>query len=241
MGSALRNATRTFRRHRRAWVLFGVFVLIFFLPTLFGSRILSPNDILHGYDPWGSNDAVIGRAVEVQNPTLNDIPTSYITLMWLLKNEPGSFHWNRHIASGVPGFGSAGGAVLTPLVAIPVLLLPLALAYSGIVLLKFSAAYWFGYLWLREERMGKRAASAGAFVGAAAGVVAVWWLWPLTNATALYPALFFLVARIGNGRRISFFWTAVLAASFLLSGFPATVAYGGWLALVYALVRFRAP
>jgi hypothetical protein len=219
---------RWFRKHRHALFLLGVFHFIFFFPSIFMGRVVSPNDILHGLDPWASV-----APMEPQNPTLNDIATSYTGLLRMLRERPSSFHWNRSVGSGIPGFGSAGAAVLSPLVAIPALLLPLSLVYTGILLVKINLSFAFGYLWLREEGMKKRGAAAGALVITAAGTVAVWWLWPSGNAIVLYPALLWIAARLAHGRRVSFTLAAAVALAFALSGYPPAVLYGGYLALFY--------
>src|SRR6185295_2526540 len=133
-----------------------------------------------------------------QNPLLNDPPTAYLTVMSLLKSDPGAFHWNPYVASGIPGFGSSAAAVLSPFILLPVLLVPLAWVYTAIVFLKLNASFVFAYLWLREERLGRRGAAVGAIVAAGAGVYAVRWLWQITNATALYPALLWILRRGGR-------------------------------------------
>ena len=145
-----RRLLRAARKHQTALAALLLFHFVFFFPTLFMGRLLSPNDILYNYTPWS-----IDTPLQSQNGTFNDIPTSYLTLMTLMQRDYPAFHWNRYIASGVPGFGSAGAAVLSPFVVIPVLLLPIALVYSGIIFLKLNAGFLFAYLWLREERNGK--------------------------------------------------------------------------------------
>jgi hypothetical protein len=226
----LRSLARRFaRKHAVALVGLAVFHFIFFFPTLFMGRIVSPNDIFYNYDPWRSI-----RTVEAQNPLLNDPATAYGTLISLLRSEPDAFHWNRFTGSGIPGFGSAAAAVLSPFVAIPVVVLPPLAVYSGIILLKVNFAFVFAYLWLRTERLGKRGAAIGALAYAISGVFAVWWLWQGTNATALYPAVLYVVARIFSGARVRFATTALIVAGLLLSGFPATIVYVAWVALAYS-------
>jgi hypothetical protein len=196
-------------------------------------RVLSPNDVYYNYDPWRSV-----RSVETQNPIINDPPASYLTLVSLLRNDPDSFHWNRYVGSGIPGFGSVGAAVLSPFIALPALLLPLTLFYSGVVSLKICAAFIGVYLWLREERLGRTPAAVGAMVFAGAGPYAVWWLWQVTNNVPLYGFALWMISRVARGKRVSVSFAALVALSFLLSGFPATVVYFAWIALPFALVKF---
>lgn len=207
-----------------------VLLSILYFPSLFMGRVISPNDVFYNYDPWRQL-----RSVDVQNPLLNDPATSYTTLMHLLRNDSGSFHWNRFVGGGIPGVGSVGSAVLSPFILIPVFLLPLWAVYNGIILLKILVPFYFSYLWLRESGIGKSGAAAGAVVIAGAPIYAVWWMWQGTNATALYPALLWAVARMFHGKRNSVSLLTILGVSFLLSGYPATIAYAAYLGLLYAL------
>ena len=219
---------RPLRKHRVALIALAVYHFAFFFPTLFMHRIVSPNDVFYNFDPWSAV-----QRVEAQNPLLNDPPTSYFTLMSLLKHDWRAFHWNPFVASGIPGFGSSASAVLSPFIFLPTLVLPLGWVYTGIIFLKLNVAFWFTYLWLREERLGKGAAAVGAILFAASGAIAVRWLWQATNATALYPALLWIVRR----KRTPFWIIAIVALAYALAGFPASMAYGAWLAAIYALIR----
>ena len=224
------RARRLIRKHPVALTALSVLLFIVYFPSLFMGRVISPNDVFYNYDPWRQL-----RSVDVQNPLLNDPATSYTTLMHLLRNDPGSFHWNRFVGSGIPGVGSFGSAVLSPFILIPVFFLPLWAVYNGIILLKILVPFYFSYLWLRETRSGKAGAAAGAIVIAGAPIYAVWWMWQGTNATALYPAMFWALARMFHGKRNSLSLLTLLGVAFLLSGYPATIAYGAYLGILYAL------
>src|SRR5258708_4794106 len=226
------NVRRLLRKQKIALAALVVWHFVFFFPTLFMGRIVSPNDVYSNFDPW-----TIVHPLDVQSSVINDPPTSYYTLMSLLKGRPGAFHWNPFVASGIPGFGSSASAVLSPLIALPTLLLPLTWAYSGIIFLKLNVAFLFAYLWLREERLGKRGAAVGAIVVASAGALAVRFLWQVTNATTFYPALLWLAGRVARGRRTPVWAVGLIALAYALSGFPATMAYGAYVAVAYLLVR----
>src|SRR5438105_3373757 len=231
------NPLRFLRKHKTALIALAVYHFIFFFPTLFMHRVVSPNDVYFNYNPWAAV-----HPTDVQNALLNDPPTAYYTLITLLRGDWRAFHWNPFIASGIPGFGSSAAAVLSPFVVIPTFLAPLWCVYTGIILLKLNVAFFFGYLWLREERLGKGAAAIGAIIIAAAGPVAVRWWWQITNPTALYPALLWITCRTVHGKRVPFWLVAVLSLTYALSGFPPAMAYGAWLCLAYAtflLVRER--
>ena len=225
---------RFLRKHRVALIALAVYHFAFFFPTLFMHRIVSPNDVFYNFDPWSTV-----RSVDVQNSLLNDPPTSYFTLMSLLKNDWRAFHWNPFVGSGIPGFGSSAAAVLSPFILLPTLVLPLPWVYTGIIFLKLNLAFLFTYLWLRQERLGKGAAAVGAILFAASGAMAVRWLWQTTNAAALYPALLWIVRRTSDGKRSPVWIMALIALAYALAGFPAAMAYGAWLAGVYLIVGMR--
>jgi hypothetical protein len=215
------------RKHRHALLALAAFHFVLFFPTLYLGRVLSPNDVFYNYDPW----QLLAHA-PVQNSLLNDPPTSLLTQVVMLRRGE-AFHWDPYVGSGIPGAG--WGALISPFIVLSTFAVPLAWFYTALVFLKFNAAFFFAYLWLREERLGKRGAAIGALIVAAAGVYSVRWLWQATNATALYPALLWLVARVFHGKRNSVALTALIALAYALAGFPSTMAYGAYLVLGYAL------
>lgn len=226
-----RDGRRIVRKHRLVIIGWAAFLFILFFPTLFMGRILSPNDVYRNYEPWKAVDSA-----HAQNPLINDPPTSYYSAIALLKSDWDAFNWNRYIGSGVPGFESVASPapVLSPFILLAALL-PLLLVYSGIVFLKFSASVFFTYAWLREERLGKWRAAVGSLIFAGAGPYIVWWLWQGTNATTLYPAMLWAIARMFRRKHNSTGWLVMLGVSFVMAGYPATVAYGAWVAVLYSI------
>ena len=207
-----------------------MFNFVFFFPVAFMGRVVSPNDVFANFSPWN-----MGRPLDVtraQNSLINDPPTAYYTLLAMAKSDPRTFHWNPYIASGVPGFGSAASATLTPFALLP-LLVPLPWIYTAMAFLKLNASFVFAYMWLREERLGRRGAAIGAILFAGAGMYSVRWLWQITNTTALYPALLWVVRRTFDGKRTPVLVTTLIALAYAISGFPAAIAYGGWVAVLY--------
>lgn len=208
------------------------FHFAFFFPVIFMGRVVSPNDVFFNYQPWATYRPA--SIVRVQNNVLNDPATAYLPLMSLVKNGWSAFHWNPYVGGGIPGFGSSAAAVLSPFVFFPALVVPLPWVYTAMLLLKLNVAFLFAYAWLREERLGKRGAAIGAIVIAASGVYTARWLWQITNATALYPALLWVVRRTFSGKRTSIALVALIALSYALSGFPAAMAYGAYVTVAYA-------
>lgn len=200
-------------------------------------RVLSPNDIYYQFDPWASH-----RQLRAQNPLIYDPPVSYFPVISLLREDPSSFHWNRYVAAGIAGYGSAAAAVLSPFIALPGLLLPLTHVYLGIVVFKIMAGFVLAYWWLREERLGRRGAAVGALLFSVAGPYMVWWLWQSTNATVLYPAVLLCIRRVFHGKRNSMVVMTIIIVALLLSGFPAAIAYLAYLSIAYLIflaVRYR--
>lgn len=222
------------RKHRAALIALAVFHFAVFFPLIFMGRVVSPNDVFYAYEPWASHRPA--SVLRVQNPLMNDPPTAWLPLMSMMKSgADGTFHWDPYVGSGVPGFGSSGSAVLSPLILLPAFLVPLTWVYTAIIALKINVAFWFAYFWLREERLGKVAAAIGAIIIAGAGAWSVRWLWQSTNATVLYPAILWVVRRAFNGKRTPVAVVALLALAYALAGFPSTMAYGAYLAVAYAL------
>jgi hypothetical protein len=237
--SSRRSGTvrRGARKHRLALVTLGLYLLFFFFPSLFMGRVVSPNDVYRHYEPWSAGEDFVA-----QNPTMHDPPMAYFPIAVMMRRAPESFHWNPWLASGIPGWGSAASAVLSPFVLVPAALLPLSLFYTGIIALKILVAFWCGYLWLREERLGKGGAAVGALVVSASGPMFALWLWQSTNATALYPALLLAIARMFHGKKNSLPLLVLVGVAMLLSGYPASILMGLWLALAYTaflMVRRR--
>ena len=199
-------------------------------------RVVSPNDVFYNYEPWATyRPASLTR---IQNTLLNDPPTAYLPLMSLVANDWRAFHWNPFTGGGIPGFGSTASAVLSPFVLFPALIVPMPWVYTAMLLLKLNVAFWFAYAWLREERIGKRGAAIGAIVIAASGIYTVRWLWQITNATALYPALLWVVRRTFSGKRTSIAIVALITLCYALAGFPAAMAYGAYVVAIYAAFLF---
>jgi hypothetical protein len=216
------------RKHSIALAAIVVYHFVFFFPTIFMQRVVSPNDVFYNFEPWGH-----GLSILPQNSVINDPPTSYLTMLSLVKGEPRAFHWDPFVACGIPGWGSSSAASLTPFAFLPTIALPLTWVYTGIIFLKLNVAFLFAYLWLREERLGKRGAAIGAILFAASGPIAVRWLWQATNATPLYPALLWIAVRTARGKRTPFWLVLLIALAYAVSGFPAAMAYGAWVALAY--------
>ncbi|HUO84593.1 MAG TPA: hypothetical protein VM534_05700, partial [Thermoanaerobaculia bacterium] len=222
---------RRVRKHALVLVLLLVLQVIVFFPTLFLGRLVSPNDLHYRYFPW---QAMID--VDPANPWIFDPALVLYPHVTALRESFGLFHWNPFTGLGIEGLGAPSGGVVSPFVLIPLIIGLDALFFSAVILLKSSITFLFGYLWLREELLGKPAAAAGAVVVAAAGVTTVLWLDAATSATALYPAALYFAARIARGRPVSILASAALGAAWFVSGDWRAIIPGLGLALLYSLL-----
>ena len=216
-----------FARHKLAFLAAVAYNFVFFFPLLFMGRVVSPNDVFYNFDPWAQLPHP-----HVQNSLLNDPPTSLLTQVALLKSGD-AFNWDPYVASGIPGVGWA--ALISPFILIATFAVPLTWFYTVLIFLKLNVAFGFAYAWLREEDIDERGAAIGAIVVAGSGIYAVRWLWQMTNATALYPALLWLVRRTFNGKRNSIAVAILIVLSYALAGFPAAMAYGAYVVIAYAV------
>lgn len=228
------SLARSVRKHAVLLLAALVFQTILYFPTLFLGRVLSPNDVFYNYQPWRTAGELTS-----QNPSINDPPTGLYPAASLIGRDGAAFHWNRYLASGVPGYASNLSGVLSPFFLIATIF-GAQLFYAAAIFLKLNVALLFTYLWLRQERLGKGAAAVGAIVTAGSGVWSIWWLWQVTSVACLYPAVLYAVARLTAGRRNRTLYLSLLALAIALAGFPAAAAYGVYLAIAYVLARIAA-
>lgn len=233
-------AERFTRKHVFALIAAALFNVIIFFPLLFMGRALSPDDILYNFAPWSSL-----ADHTPQNPLLTEPATTTIPLMAAVRAMPAVLHWNPFAAGGSAGIVAVDAGALSPFFLLPAFLLSAMLFSSGVVFLKFNVSFVVGYAWLREERMGKKASAIGALVAAGSGTYVVWWLWQVTNATALYPAVLLLIVRGLRQRRPGVTVPLLVMVSLLLAGSTPPAIWIGLLGAVYlavvALDRKRSP
>jgi len=175
------------RKHRTALIAAAAFNFVLFFPTLFLGRVISPNDVFYNYDPW-----TLIPHERVQNSLLNDPPTSLLTQVVMLKRGE-AFHWDPYVGSGIPGAGWA--ALISPFILLSTFCVPVAWFYTALLFLKLNVAFLFAYLWLREERLGKRGAAIGALIFAGAGT------WRLVSAAGRLPRARRVAAELSAAER----------------------------------------
>ncbi|HXI11078.1 MAG TPA: hypothetical protein VNM92_00320 [Thermoanaerobaculia bacterium] len=225
---AARTVERRVRKHRLIWISILMFNVVLFFPTIFMGRLISPLDALLQRQPWVSE-----VAPQAQNTLLSEPAESAWPLASITHDGQGFPHWNRFVGAGMPAVAGRGGASLSPFVFLPALLLPLAWFYSGLIFLKLNVAIAAAYLWLREERMGKKGAAFGAIVAGGSGICAVWWLWDASNTIAILPAALWIVSRAARGKRFPLSLVAVISFCFFVSGYAAGAAVGASLVAAY--------
>ncbi|MFZ2490455.1 MAG: hypothetical protein WA208_03130 [Thermoanaerobaculia bacterium] len=228
LSSFAKRTTRAIRKHRCLLLAAAIVLGMLLFPLLAGKR-LSPADIFQLYAPWRT------EAVAPANGLMNDAATAWFTAVPMIVRSSSSFFWNPFIGSGTAGWHSSGHGMLSPFGLLPALFLPLGFFFTGVVVLKFLAALFLAYGWLRQERLGRRGAAFGAVTVAAAGATSIWWLWPSTSATVLAPAVLWIVARLRAGKRTPVPLSALAALCILLSGFPSTILYVFYLGVAYTI------
>jgi hypothetical protein len=217
----------------------GFFLLVVLFPVLFLGRVISPVDVFTSYDPWN----VVCPPTRVQNPLLNDPPTSWLTVMILAKRFPEGFFWNSTLASGIPGWSHLASGLLSPLVFLPALFLPVAWIFTAMIVFRFLAAFGSMYLLLRDDGLDPDGASIGGLLWGGAGAMAVWWLWPHVSVAAFCP-LVVLGARLAfRPAPFSRRFLPFTAGTFLVTagGFPAWTLAAALLALASGLVEALRP
>ncbi len=211
-----------------AWIFWTPLVLalvIIYYPLLWG-MVPSANDIYGNYDPW--REGSFER--HASNPTLNDIPMGYWTKAAMLRREPGALLWNPYLAAGMPGSLDLLSASFNLFFLIPTLV-SLKGWYALMLLLKVLAAYGGMYLLARAWGLSPAAGAAAGLAWALFGQNLVFLFWPQTNASVLFPWLFLLPSV--QTRRWFFALAALLALSFLGSGFPAYAFYAAYAFAAY--------
>ena len=241
--AALRGwAGRIWRRRPRALTVVAVVgVMLFALwgvgGPLVGDSTLAPTDEMVTEGPWLSAGYVGPVA---QNTFLDDTYTSQLPSEILFSQQ---LHhgkvaqWNPYGAAG-----SALGAVpdyafYSPL-SVPFYVLPDWLAPAYERLLEIVCSVGGGFLFLRRVSLSRPAALVGGLTFAGTGFMVAWLGFPQTRVAAFIPALFWVVERFIQERRLRDAALAALpVAALLLGGFPSVAGYTLLTGVVYALVR----
>ena len=212
------------------------FDLILFAPLLWTGGVFSSHDFVRAHHPWRGT----GHGVrDAENRLLSDPAASGQTTLMRYRQFPNGFFWNPWVSSGAIGPFHLAQGFLSPLVALPALLLPEAGIETGILFLKFNFAFVAAYAFLRSRRFSDLAAAAGAATWAFSTGQTVWGLWMQSSVSVTYPLLLMAVDRAfahARTARVVLFGTLSLLLC-LSGGFPHWILYGVGAAALYFLMR----
>ncbi len=171
-------------------------------------KVPTPADMIFQFSFFKS-DAPLGY-VQPANPLLSDPVLKFYPWQVAVRESlaRGEFPlWNPFIYSGTPLFANAESAILYP-VNLLGYLLPLQSALTASILLRSWIAAMGMYLFLRELGVELFGACFGGLVFMLSGSMTVWLYYPVTNAYAWMPLMFFLGERFINRGGLS--WVSLL-------------------------------
>jgi hypothetical protein len=226
---------------RRAWIAWGIALLVLFGPALFGGRVLLSLGYLTKIPPfqllWQGPDPPPGNLLQSDTmlqitPWLVRVREAYAAGEWPL--------WNHLSGAGEPLLGNPQTQAWQPLVW-PSLVLPVAQGLAVTASVRVLTALAFLFLLIRRQGISEGPALGGSLAyGLGAGLL-LWLNWPMSNSAALLPLLFYaivMVDRRGAGQDRALLALAVMA--FVCSGHPETILHGALLAAAFALSRLAA-
>ncbi len=220
------------------WAVCGLAATLLLAPALaIPDGVPSPGASLASLPPWqGVADPAAG------NPQLRDVTVQIRPWLLFLRHElrHGRMpYWNPHQLAGTPFWANGQSAPLFPLH----LLFALLPVQLGLVLLPWLRLVLGGCgAWALARELGtSRVASLVAAVAfPLSGTITAFALFPMGNALALVPWVFWATERLASGRPDrgpTWVPLAVLAGLQLLGGHPETPIFTGLLAAIYLLVR----
>ena len=212
------------------------FNLVLFAPLLVTGGVFSSHEFVRAHHPWRNGpDGVL----EAENRLLSDPAASGQTTLVRYRDFPKGLFWNPWVSAGAIGPFQLAQGFLSPFVALPAFLLPESLIETGILFLKFNAAFLFAYAFLRSRRFSDLASAAGAAAWAFATGQTVWGLWMQSSVSVTYPLLLMAVDRAfeepRTSRALRFGTLAILLC--LSGGFPHWILYGAFAAGLSFILR----
>ena len=177
-------------------------VCLFFWPMLSQSLRLTPVDMIFTFPFFqGAAPAEFQHATNPlqSDPVLKFYPWR-LTVQQAFRNGYFPF-WNPYIYSGAPLFANAESAVLYPL-SILAAILPLSQALGILAIVHLYIGGIGTFLLLRNFNVGELGSLFGAITFMFGGPMIVWLNYPIGNAYAWTPLLFFLGERLVVQRRL---------------------------------------
>jgi hypothetical protein len=230
-----------------AWAALGLAGMGLLAPALaLPTGIPSPAGTLAAAPPWqGAPETREARGERWPgNPLLRDV--TYQIQPWLLfgrrELRAGRLPvWNPHQSAGSPFWGNGQSAPLFPLHLL-FAALPLQLGFMLLPWLRLVIAGCGVWMLARELGLGLQAALLAAVSFALSGMLVSFALFPMGNALALVPWVWWAVERLAaaesqRGWRLGAAGLAAASGLQLLGGHPETAAHSALLSLLYLAVR----
>jgi hypothetical protein len=146
--------------------------------------------------------------------------------------------WNPHQFAGMGFWGNGQSAPLFPLHLIFVVL-PNVIGWVFLPWMRLVLGGLGSWALARELGVGRRGSLLTALIYPLSGLSTAWLLYPMSNALALVPWVFWAVERLARGRA-SIAPLGLIVGLQLMGGHPGTSAHTAILCIVYLLVRVPA-
>jgi len=224
-----------------AAVLLVVLLCIYFASAILGGAVLTPADMIFQF-PFFKEAAPAGFQ-HASNSLLSDAVLKFYPWHTVTREalENGQFpFWNPYAYCGTPHFANAESAVLYPINLLGYLFpLNAALTFSAVLRMFVAGAGTF--LFLRAIKVGKFGALVAAVTFMLGGSMTVWLNYPVGNAYAWMPMLFFLGEQVLSSRNLVYVPLTGMVIAVQISGghyqtsFIMLVAW--WLYLTYRVIQ----
>ncbi len=195
--------------------------------------IPSPAGDLAHRAPWtGAVPAVSG------NPAMQDVTFQIYPWLLYLRQEVRAGRWpfwNPHQFSGMTFWGNGQSAPLSPFHLL-FAALPLQIGFLFLPFARILVGGAGAYALARELGRSPPAAAVAAAVFPLSGMLTSFLLFPMANALALVPWIFWAVERLAQGKS-GWPTLGLLAALQLLAGHPETSLHTALLVAIYSLAR----
>jgi hypothetical protein len=191
-------------------------VLCFFAPIILTGQVLSQSHILYNAFPWQSINADKSR---IEYRHFGDVVDSYypaiiFLLHWLKRGILPL--WDPTVAGGQP-FVLATYFFLYP-PNLLYLLIPIQMAFTWHVMVRFLVASVFTYLLARELKLSEASSVLAALAFTFNGFHIVWLGWPHTSETILLPVLLWSIFKAMHTGQDRYFVILAFTTLFLLAG-----------------------
>lgn len=209
------------------------------LPVV-GLGVFHGGDLLLGHAPW---DVTVSPSFRPTNPLLGDTVNNELPMHAEYRRRvyDGDFPLWLSFPSGGRPLGTVPDAGTLGPLAVPYLLAPIWYSPALSKLLEMLVAGGFTALFLRRLGLGRAAALLGGIAYMGSGFQVVWTNWPQPRVGAWIPALFWVLERGMQERRLSSFLPIpLITAALFLEGFPSVAGYALLAAAIYVPVRAMA-